>query len=66
MPDCSADCDADGEVSKADLVTLTELTLGRGAGRTCGRFGATPGTRPSLENLIDAVADGLGRCASPQ
>jgi hypothetical protein len=63
MPGCSADCDGDGVVESADLVIFTELTLGRGAGHVCGRFSATPGARPNLENLIDAVAQGLGSCA---
>jgi hypothetical protein len=63
MPDCSADCDGDGEVTSADLVIFAELTLGRGGSHACGPFSAA--ARPNLENLIDAVAQGLGRCAPP-
>jgi hypothetical protein len=61
-PACVGDCNGDGGISVAELVTGVRIGLGDEPLSTCPAYDATPDGMLHIEELIAAVADALAGC----
>jgi hypothetical protein len=63
-PACAGDCDGDGQVSIAELITGIAISLGSDALDACPAFDADGDGRVSVDELLTAVGAALGACGA--
>src|SRR5262245_12577398 len=61
---CTGDCDGDGEVSIAELITGVNISLGNAELDTCDVFDADENGQADIYELIAAVGNSLNGCTA--
>jgi DNA-binding beta-propeller fold protein YncE len=62
IAECGGDCDADGSVSVAELVTGVRIALEQSPVDTCRSFDRDNDTRVTVAELTSAIKSALGKC----
>ena len=62
---CTGDCDGDGDVTVAELMTGVNIVLGRAAMSTCPEFDSGGDAAVTIEELLGGVKATLEGCPAP-
>src|SRR4030095_10035784 len=62
---CAGDCNADGQPTVGELITMINVALGEAPAFACGAGDANLDDRVTVDEIIAAIGDSLGSCATP-
>src|SRR5262245_39832627 len=59
---CAGDCNADGQPTVAELITMVNVALGEAPAFACGAGDANLDDTVTVDEIIAAIVDSLGGC----